>query len=45
MPSGPGGAWDVSDEEPWEWMGGKEFRSLSEVERMLACRVACLLAA
>lgn len=33
----PGWGWGWgSEDEPWQWMGGNEFRSLAEVKRMLA---------
>lgn len=40
-----GAGWDEGEEEPWEWMGGDEFRLLTEVKRRLACGDTCLLAA
>lgn len=45
LPGMVGTAWDGGEEEPWGWMTGNEFRSLTEVKRMVACRDACPLAA
>lgn len=45
LPVPVGTGWDECEEEPWEWIGGDEFRPLTEAKRRLTCGDACIFAA